>query len=122
MTPCSSQTPALAAIRTRLADSTDALARSTEALLEQLKADPSVADAGAVPYLELMGTVLGGYLLARGAAAGRKEAADGEDRFLTEKRTIAAFFAEYFLPRAAALEQAATAGAAALSALDDEDF
>jgi len=62
--------------------------------------------AGAVPYLHLFAGTLGGFLLARGAAA-----ADSADW-----PALARFYVTALLPSAVALESAATAGAALLDA------
>jgi len=116
--------PAISAIRERLAEAVDALARTTDSLLHAMKESAETADAGAVPYLDLMGTVLGGYLLARGAvaAAGRRATGDGADGFLAAKLAAATYYAETMLPRAAALERSATLGAIAAAALPEVDF
>ena len=52
-----------------------------------------------MPYLTLLGTVSGGWLMARAAlAAEGRRAADGEDTaFLAAKLTTARFYAEHFL-------------------------
>ena len=83
-----------------------------------------MADAGAVPYLELLGTVLGGYLMARAAVIAHQRLSVGEDAngFYAAKLATAEYYASAILPRAAALEQAATGGAAAVFGLKDYEF
>ncbi len=73
-----------------------ALETATSYLIE---ADPAQAAAGSVPYLTLLGTVCGGWLMARAAlAAERRRAANGENApFLAAKLTTARFYAEHFL-------------------------
>ena len=61
---------------------------------------------GAVPYLHLLAGTLGGFLLARGAAA-----ADGNDW-----PALARFYVTALLPLAVAQEGAATAGIALVDA------
>jgi acyl-CoA dehydrogenase len=69
--------------------------------------------AGATPYLRMMGTVLGGWLLAGGAVVATREAAvEGADRdFLLAKIATARFYATQILPQAAGLGSAVTSGA-----------
>ena len=62
--------------------------------------------AGAVPYLHLFAGTLGGFLLARGAAA--PDSADWP--------ALARFYVTALLPSAVALEIPATAGAGLLDA------
>ena len=58
--------------------------------------DPALAAAQATPLLELIGTVAGGVLIARGAAAARLE---GDDAFARGQTQAAAFYATSILPR-----------------------
>lgn len=53
----------------RLVPATDALARATQAVLAAQAADPDAAQAVAAAYLDAAGWVLGGWMLARAAAA-----------------------------------------------------
>ena len=64
-----------------------------------VEAEPAGAAAGSVPYLQLLGTVCAGWLMARMAlAAQRRGATNREDAaFLAAKRTTARFYAEHFL-------------------------
>ena len=58
--------PELAVLRQRLTDATAAFDTATAYLVT---AEPALAAAGSAPYLNLCGTVLGGWLMARVAAA-----------------------------------------------------
>jgi alkylation response protein AidB-like acyl-CoA dehydrogenase len=78
-----------------LAEGLDALERSTGHLVE---AEPAHAAAGSVPYLQLFGTVLGGWLMARLALA----AGERGGEFAAAKLAVARFYAEHFLARAPA--------------------
>ncbi len=112
-----------AGIRAGLSQGVAALTRATDVLLERLKPEPDVADAGAVPYLDLFGTVLGGYLLARGAVAANRHLAQGQDReFHAWKLAAAAYYADTVLPRATALEHAVVQAARTLPLLAEENF
>lgn len=115
---------ALAVIRRRLAEAGAALARTTHRLLDAAKHEPELADAGAVPYLDLFGTVLGGYLMARAALAAHTRLSGGADDhgFYAAKLATAEYFASAILPRATALEQASIGGAAAVFGLNEHEF
>ena len=99
----------------------DALAGGIAELREAtgwLLADPSPASAAAAatPFLALLGTVSGGWLLARSAliADAREEA------FYRSKVDTARFYAECVLPRASSLKRAAIGGAALLEGFDEQ--
>ena len=64
-----------------------------------VEAEPALAAAGSAPYLQLLGTVCAGWLMARMAiSAQRRGAANGSDTaFLAAKRATARFYAEHFL-------------------------
>ncbi len=102
----------------------DALAATTDWLLDARANDIRDALAGAVPYLRLFGTVAGGWMMARTAlAAERGLAADaGERRFNAARLLTARFYAQHLAPRAAAHAAAVTAGAGTLMALDEDLF
>jgi hypothetical protein len=74
--------------------------------------------------MRLWGTVAGGWLLAKGALAARADlaAGAGDPSFLKAKLVTARFYGEHILPRAASLKAAATAGAATVMALADDEF
>ncbi len=91
-------------LRARLADGLAALGEATAYLVE---ADPAAATAGAVPYLNLLGTVMGGWLLARLAqSAGR-----GGHPLAAAKLAMANFYADHYLAGAPGLLPAIKGGA-----------
>ncbi len=106
------------------------LSDTTDWLLEAGAQDLERAAAGASPYLRLFGTVVGGWLLARGAMAAQRrltaKAVGGngaDDRpFLEAKVVTARFYADNILPRAAAEAAAVTGGADSTLALDEALF
>ena len=98
-----------ASIREALSDGRKALEGATEWLL--VCEDPNDALAGAAPYLELFGTVTAGWLLARGALVAYQRLQEADDPFLQAKVATAHFYCTQFLPRAAGLVPAITAGA-----------
>jgi 3-(methylthio)propanoyl-CoA dehydrogenase len=108
----------LATIGKHLADAHAALRQATDWLLANSQADPNNSLAGATPYLRMFGIVTGGWLLARSAAAARREldAGSGDEAFLRQKVVTARFYAEQLLPQAAGLVPSVTAGPADLLA------
>jgi 3-(methylthio)propanoyl-CoA dehydrogenase len=84
---------AAAPLRRPLADGLAALDDATAYLVE---AEPALAAAGSVPYLNLFGTVIGGWLMARLAIAAQKSG----HPLAAAKLATARFFAEQELARA----------------------
>jgi alkylation response protein AidB-like acyl-CoA dehydrogenase len=105
----------LAPLRQPLADGIDALDRATAHLVA---ADPAAAAAGSVPYLQLFGTVTGGWLTARVAAASLRQPDDAMTR---AKLATVRFYAEHFLARAPAYLPAIAGGATVID-FDSELF
>jgi hypothetical protein len=114
----------LAALRLWLAKGLDEVVLCSSHLLGGERKDPELASAAAFNYLMLMGTVIGGWQLARGAlAAVRKLETDATDPvFLRTQVLLARFYAEQVLPRAAAYGVAVRAGSATVMALTAEQF
>ncbi len=100
------------AISAPLAQGIDALEKADRYLIETYARDPGRALAGAEPYLRLLGTVAGGWLMAEGmlAAARMLEAREGDAKFLKAKCATARFYAEHRLALAPALLPAVTGG------------
>jgi alkylation response protein AidB-like acyl-CoA dehydrogenase len=107
----------------RMPGALDALLQTTDWLVANAGKDLDPALAGAVPYLQLFGTVAGGAAVARSAGvAAARLAADGEDAFYRGKLATAGFYGTHILPRAHALADTVMNGAEATLALDDEDY
>ena len=105
----------------------DALGEGIAALREAtgwLLADrtPAAAAAAATPYLALLGTVAGGWLLARSALIADAANPAGESAFYRSKVETARFYAECVLPRAQSLKREAVRGAALLDGFDEQRF
>jgi hypothetical protein len=100
--------PELAVLRQRLTDASGTLDTATAYLVT---AEPALAAAGSMPYLNLCGTVLGGWLMARVAAAALQRPDVG---LRAAKLTTACFYAEHFLARAQAYLPAVMGGATVL--------
>ena len=107
-------------MRESLASGLAALETATEWLLNC--EDPNDALAGATPYLELFGTVTGGWLLAKGAVAASEALVENDDPFLRAKLTTAHFYCSQLLPRAVGLVPSVTAGAGDLFKIDPKQF
>ena len=111
----------LAALAPALASGLATLREATAWLLARGPAEPVQAFAGAAPYLHLVGTVTGGWLMARGAVAARQQT-NGNADFATAKIATARFYAAHILPRAHGLRDAVVGGAATVMALDEALF
>jgi alkylation response protein AidB-like acyl-CoA dehydrogenase len=111
----------LAAIRAHLTPAVDALAAATRWLVERWEADPARALAGAVPYLKLLGTVAGGWVMAVAALAAQRRLAarDGDAAFNEAKIVTARFYAEHYLATAAGLLPSIRGGATVMSFAPD---
>ena len=109
---------AFVSVRASLAEGLAALETATEWLLRC--EDPNDALAGATPYLDLFGTVTGGWLLAKGAVAASQKLEERDDPFLQAKLTTAHFYCTQLLPRAFGLLPSITAGAGDLFDIDPE--
>ena len=98
-----------------LRDGIDAVERGAEWLLRR-RGTPD-ALAGAVPFLNLVGDVVGGWLLAKAALA-----AEGrpDDAYLSAKPWLARFYGDHVLATAPSRLAAVTAGAEELYALTPE--
>jgi 3-(methylthio)propanoyl-CoA dehydrogenase len=102
----------------------EALEACTRWLAEAHGREPAAAAAVAVPYLELFGTVVGGWLMLRAATIARQRLADPDanEDFLRTKLTTARFYGEHILPRAQALAQTVLSGAQSVTEADPERF
>lgn len=98
-----------------------ALETATHHLLETTPTNVDAAAAAAVPYLEMVGICLGGWLLSKGSlAAGADLAAgEGDPKFLSAKQLTARFYISHILPRAASKLPAILDGADPIVNLDE---
>jgi hypothetical protein len=104
----------LEAIGERLAEGVEACRQATAWLLEHGLAEPNDALAGSTPYLRLLATVSGAWVLGREALAARRGPATESAAFLDAKVITARFFAENLLPPELGQLRAVTHGAAPL--------
>lgn len=106
----------LARIREPLASATAAVRKSTETLLAS--DDPNTRLAGATPYLDMLGTLCGGFYLAQQAVTAAPLADD--DPWMEAKVATAVFYATNLLGRVHGLVDAVTGGDSVLFAVGDE--
>ena len=108
-------------IRQALDTAISTLERATEALIETARDDMAAAAAGASYYLRLTGTVVGGWLLAKGALAALRqmESGEGDPNFLEAKLVTARFYAEHIIPTGTALLAPIERGGRSVMALAD---
>jgi alkylation response protein AidB-like acyl-CoA dehydrogenase len=114
----------LALVRAGLAKGLDELVLSTTHLLTGERKDPELASAAAYNYLMLIGTVIGGWQLARAALVAHGELGhQGADRaFLETQVVMARFYAEQVMPRALAHGAAVRAGSGTIMALGADHY
>jgi 3-(methylthio)propanoyl-CoA dehydrogenase len=96
----------------RLAEGCDALRKVVRWLQEKNESNPREVYAGAVPYLELWGTVCGGWMHALRLRAAARDLVQPE--LLTATALSAHFFAEHILVRAPILGETVRAGGTSL--------
>jgi 3-(methylthio)propanoyl-CoA dehydrogenase len=86
--------------------------------------NPREAAAGALPYLRLTGTVVGGWQFARAAQIASQQLADGSENasYLRAKIATARFYADHVLPETGSYGDEVMKGAASTLALDEAAF
>jgi alkylation response protein AidB-like acyl-CoA dehydrogenase len=114
----------ITALRGALGEGIMTLEAAGDVLLETGKQAIERAAAGASPYLRIFGTVAGGWLLAKGAAAAARRLAEGagDPGFLQAKLATGWFYAENVMPQVAGLAAQVITGAESTLALDDALF
>jgi acyl-CoA dehydrogenase len=116
----------LSAVGARLRDGVAALEQAVQWLVQNYGADVRKAAVGAVPFLELFGTVAGGWQSARGALAAHRLLAAGatgaDASFYQAKLGTARFYADHVLVKAPGLARTVVSGADGALALTDEQF
>jgi hypothetical protein len=113
----------LAVVRGALSRALDELVLCSTHLITSEKRDPEDAGAAAFDYMMLVGTVIGGWQLARGALVALEQMATSSDKaFLQSQVVMARFYAEHVLPRCTAHAAAVRAGSASTMELAAEAF
>jgi len=112
-----------AVVRSALARSLDELVQCSTWILTNEKRDPELAGSVAFNYLMLLGTIIGGWQLARGALVAHGQLATGGDKaFLEAQVVMARFYAEQVLPRCTGYAAAVQSGSRSTMALAAEAF
>ncbi|MEO1222633.1 MAG: acyl-CoA dehydrogenase [Pseudomonadota bacterium] len=106
-------------ITDRLRASLDDLHAATDWLLRTGKDNPIIAASVSAPYLKLFAITVGGWLMARAAAATSNGA---NPDFAEAKRATALFFADQVMPQTVSLLPAIIEGAESVMALKVEQF
>lgn len=93
-------------------------------ILESFASNPRLAAAGSVPFLKLMGIVLGGWQMGRAglAALSQQGQEDADADFLNAKLITARFYGEHLLPQVSGLAAAIVEGAESTLALPESAF
>ncbi|ACB35850.1 acyl-CoA dehydrogenase domain protein [Leptothrix cholodnii SP-6] len=101
-----------------------ALADAVDWLLAVSASQPAQAAASAVPFLQLTGTVVGGWLMARSAeaAVAQLSAGSADTDFLSAKVATVRHYMAHVMAEAGGLRDIVTAGAATTLALADHQF
>jgi alkylation response protein AidB-like acyl-CoA dehydrogenase len=108
------------ALRAQLTQGAQAVGDCVNFIVESK--DPRAPFAGAVPFLKLMGIVAGGWQMARAALAAEKKLGSGDRPFLEAKIATARFYGDHVLVQASALRDTVVKGAAAVMALNEDQF
>jgi hypothetical protein len=116
------QHDSIADLASPLDDAVDLVEGAVDWLLAEAPADPYAPGTASVNLLMLLGTVLGGWLMARAALAVSADGAGFDASFAEAKRHTAAFYCSHVLPRAAAYQRAATASSGKVMSIADESF
>jgi 3-(methylthio)propanoyl-CoA dehydrogenase len=123
--PLANAGPEYAAVRLWLAKGLDEVVQCSTHLLTGERKDPELAGSAAFNYLMLVGTVIGGWQLARGAlvAAGKLEQdATVDTNFLRAQVLLARFYSEHVMPRVVAYGTAVRAGSGTIMELAADQF
>jgi len=94
------------------------LREATDSLLQAISVAPERALAVSVPYLELSGYVIGGWLMAKASAIAASQASGRDAEFYTGKLRTTRFYAEQVLPSALSLARVVKGGAASVLETD----
>jgi alkylation response protein AidB-like acyl-CoA dehydrogenase len=99
-------------LSTHLRSSLVALESAVTWMLETFPSQPGQAAAGATSFLEMMGLISGGWMLARGVIEADRQLKnnEGDESFLKSKLKTAQYFAEAHLSRTASLLHPITGG------------
>ncbi len=112
-------------IRKVLSAAVDELEQSVAWMFENAPGDQNVPGAAAVNLLMQIGTVIGGWQMARAALAASRKLDTGDEQhvaFCKAKIITARFYFEHIMPRSIAYARAATAGSESTMAMPEDLF
>ncbi|MBL8653703.1 MAG: acyl-CoA dehydrogenase [Alphaproteobacteria bacterium] len=111
--------PDLVRLRDILTQARDAVAAAGAFIAETAKAEPDKVAAGAVPFLDMLGTLAGGALLAKGAILAAKRPDDPHTR---RRLLVARHFADHLLSKVPGALHGVRDGAASVLTAQAADF
>ncbi len=115
--------PAFAALASALGRGIDAVTQATDFIVANYGKDVRTVAAGAVPFLQLMGVVSGGWMMARAALVAQGKLAGGDtDPFYPAKIVTARFYADHVMAAAPGLAQEVVQGGTSALELDEAMF
>ena len=108
----------------RYSNGIDALENATKWLLENYQSDADAPGSVAVNFMMLMGTICGGWQMARAVLVAKDKISKGDDDpdFYQSKIISARFYGDHYLPRASAYLGSIVAGSESTMALDEAQF
>jgi hypothetical protein len=114
----------LGGIRAALADSLAAARAAAQWLADNAGGDPHAPGAVSYHFLMMLGTLMGGWQMARAAIAAQRQLAAGaaDAQFLAAKVLTAKFYAEQALPRVRAHASSIASGSATMMAFTTDQF
>jgi 3-(methylthio)propanoyl-CoA dehydrogenase len=114
----------LAAIARQLETGVAEARRATEWIVLTFPTNVAAVNAGCVHYLMLMGTVLGGWMMARAAliAAAQLKAGEGDSEYSQTKLITSRFYADHILTRAGGYAEALVSGSDSVLEMADAMF
>ena len=109
--------PDMASISKRLETATMELERATAWIVETFENDTNAVLSGAVSYLDLLGTTLGGWMMGRSAEIALQKLEDGigDPEFYKAKVVSARFFADQVLVEAPSHSEKIVSGASSIT-------
>jgi alkylation response protein AidB-like acyl-CoA dehydrogenase len=115
--------PEFVALAAALGRGIDALTQAADYIVANYRDDVRGVVVGAVPFLRLMGIVVGGWMLARGALVAKDKITAGDaDPFFPAKIATAHFYADHVMAAVTGLAQEVVQGGASALTLDDAMF
>jgi hypothetical protein len=113
----------LAGLKRSLAKGVAAVAEAGTYIASHYATDVRAVAVGAVPFLELMGIVSGGWMMARAALVARARMAAGDaDPFYPAKVATAVYYGAHILPAAAGLAEVIVGGGASALAIPEDQL